>query len=76
MTARIMIRSVGGSRPNAFTLDRAKREATNFCVWESEAAARAFFTDELVDRVTALYGAYPTVEFVEIAALVENARSR
>ena len=52
-----------------------KREATNFYVWESEDAAKAFFTDELVERVTALYGVRPTVEFVQIATLVENVRA-
>ena len=40
-----------------------KREATNFYVWESEDAAKAFFTDDLLERVTGLYGVRPTVEF-------------
>ena len=31
------------------------------------------FTEDLTQRVTALYGVRPTIEFVEIAALVENA---
>ena len=35
-------------------------------------AAKAFFTDQLLERVTDLYGVRPTVEFVEIATLVEN----
>jgi hypothetical protein len=52
-----------------------KREATNFYVWDSEDAAKAFFTDEFLERVTGLYGVRPTVEFVQIAALVENART-
>ena len=30
----------------------------------------------LLERVTGLYGVRPTVEFVRIAALVENARTR
>ncbi len=64
-----------GLRSKTFTLNAAKREATNFYVWDSEDAARAFFTDELLQRVTALYGVRPSVEFVEIAALVENVRS-
>lgn len=45
-----------GLRSKAFTLNSAKREATNFSVWESEDAAKAFFTDELRERVTGLYG--------------------
>ncbi|MGF6291291.1 hypothetical protein QFZ96_001178 [Paraburkholderia youngii] len=64
-----------GLRSKAFTLNSAKREATNFYVWESEDAAKAFFTDELRERVTGLYGVRPDVELVQIAALVENART-
>ena len=58
----------------AFTLNPAKREAINFYVWNSEAAAQAFFTDELLERVTGLYGVRPTVDFVQIAALVANSQ--
>lgn len=59
----------------AFTLNSGKREARNLYVWESEDAAKAFFTDELLERVTSLYDVRPTVEFVQIAALVENVRA-
>lgn len=62
-----------GLRSKAFTVDRSARRATNFYVWDSADAARAFFTDDLVERVTGLYGARPTVDYVEIAALVDNA---
>jgi heme-degrading monooxygenase HmoA len=61
-----------GLRSKAFTLNSAKREATNFYIWESEDAAKAFFTNELLERVTGLYGVRPTLEFVQIATLVEN----
>jgi hypothetical protein len=64
-----------GLRSKAFTLNAGKREATNFYVWDSESAAEAFFTDALLERVTDLYGVRPSVEFVEIATLVENASS-
>jgi heme-degrading monooxygenase HmoA len=74
--ARAKFEGMAGLRSKAFTLDPAKREATNFYVWESEDAAKAFFTDELVNRITGLYGVRPSVEYVEIAALVENAQSR
>ncbi|ADG19839.1 heme-degrading monooxygenase HmoA [Paraburkholderia atlantica] len=74
-TARARFEGMPGLRSKAFTLNSAKREATNFYVWESEDAAKAFFTDELRDRVTGLYGVRPDVEFVQIAALVENART-
>jgi len=73
-TARARFEGMPGLRSKAFTLNSGKREATNFYVWESEAAAKALFTDELVERVAGLYGVRPTVEFVQIATLVENAR--
>jgi hypothetical protein len=35
--------------------------------------SEAFFSDAVLERVTGLYGVRPSVEFVQIAALVENA---
>jgi hypothetical protein len=70
--ARATFEGMPGLRSKAFTVNSGKREATNFYVWDSEAAARTFFTDALLERVTGLYGARPNVEFVQIAALVEN----
>ena len=64
-----------GLRLKAFTLDAERQRATNFYVWESEAAAKAFFTDELTERITGFYGVRPRIDFVEIAALVDNAVS-
>ena len=61
-----------GLRSKAFTLNSGKREAANFYFWDSEEAAKAFFTDELLDRVASLYGVRPSIEFVQIATLVEN----
>ena len=72
--ARAKFEGMPGLRSKAFTLNPGKREASNFYVWDSEAAAKAFFTDALVERVTSLYGVRPSVEFVQIAALVENSR--
>jgi hypothetical protein len=74
-TARARFEGMPGLRSKAFTLNSRKREATNFYVWESEEAAKAFFTDELLERVTGLYSVRPTVEFVQIATLVENLRA-
>jgi hypothetical protein len=59
-------------RQKAFTIDDQNRRATNVYLWESEDAARGFFNDELVDRVTRLYGVRPTVTFGEVAELVDN----
>jgi hypothetical protein len=64
-----------GLRSKVFTLDPKAREATNFYVWDSERAARQFFSDEMLTLVTGLYGVRPSVTFVEIAALVDNAHA-
>ncbi len=74
-TARARFEGMPELRSKAFTLNPGKREATNFYVWDSEDAAKAFFTDELLQRVTSLYGVRPNVEFVQIATLVENIRA-
>ncbi len=70
--ARARFEGMPGLRSKAFTVNSGKGEATNFYVWDSEDAAKDFFTDALLERVTGLYGVRPTVEFVQIAALVEN----
>jgi hypothetical protein len=74
-TARVRFEGMPELRSKAFTLNGSKREAVNFYIWDSQDAAKAFFTDELLERVTGLYGVRPSVEFVEIAALVENPRA-
>jgi heme-degrading monooxygenase HmoA len=71
--ARARFEGMPGLRSKAFTFNPGKREAVNFYVWDSEEGAKAFFADALVERVTGLYGVRPVVEFVQIAALVENA---
>jgi hypothetical protein len=72
--ARPRFEGMPGLHSKAFTFNSAKREATNFYVWDSEDAAKAFFTDQLLESVTDRYGVRPTVEFVQIATLVENTR--
>ena len=44
----------------------------NTYVWDSEQAARAFFTPELKAKVIELYGAEPHVQFAEVSALIDN----
>jgi len=74
-TARSTFEGMPGLRSKAFTVNSGKREATNFYIWDAEDAAEAFFTEALLERVTGLYGVRPSVEFVQIATLVENARA-
>jgi heme-degrading monooxygenase HmoA len=74
-SARARFEGMPGLRSKAFTVNPGKRTATNFYVWDSEEAAKAFFTDALLERVTGLYGVRPAVEFAQIVTLVENARA-
>ena len=74
-TARARFEGMPGLRSKAFTLNSGTHEAANFYIWDSEDAAKAFFTDQLLERVAGLYGVRPSVEFVKIASLVENTRA-
>ena len=63
-----------GLRSKAFTVDVPNRRALNFYIWQSEQGARLFFNDQMLARVTDLYGVQPSIDFVEIASLVDNGR--
>ena len=71
--ARARFEGMTGLRQKAFTIDRTNRRATNVYLWESEKDARSFFDAALVERIAGLYGVRPTVSFVEVAELVDNA---
>jgi hypothetical protein len=73
--ARALFEGMPGLRFKFFTFDATLRQARNFYVWESREAAERFFTDELKERVTSLYGVSPEIEFVEIAQIVDNSES-
>jgi hypothetical protein len=70
--ARSTFEGMPGLRQKAFTLDEANRRAANVYLWETEADARGFFTDALVERVTELYGVAPTVSYLDVAEFVDN----
>jgi heme-degrading monooxygenase HmoA len=70
--ARTMFEGLPGLRFKFFTLDEKKERAVNFYVWDSKEAAEAFFTDELRERVTGLYGVSPIISYLEIAEFVDN----
>jgi hypothetical protein len=70
--ARSMFEGMPGLRFKFFTFDETQQRATNFYVWESREAAEGFFTGELRERVTDLYGVAPAIDFVEIAQIVVN----
>jgi heme-degrading monooxygenase HmoA len=70
--ASAMFEGMPGLRNKFFTLDEKHGRATNFYVWESEQAAREFFSEQLVERVTGLYGVRPRVEFAQVVGYVDN----
>jgi hypothetical protein len=37
-------------------------------VWDDEEKARAFFTEELVDRVTGIHGVAPKIEYLDTSS--------
>ena len=51
-----MFEGMPGLRFKFFTFDEEEQRARNFYVWESKEAAVEFFSDQLRDRVTDLYG--------------------
>ena len=63
---------MAGLRNKFFTLAENHKKATNVYVWESEQAAREFFSDQLLDQVTDLYGPRPRIEFAEVVEFVDN----
>ena len=61
-----------GLRAKVYTLRAERRQATNLYVWDSEQQARAFFTPQMLERITTLYGVEPSIEYAAIAGLVQN----
>lgn len=70
--ARATFEGLPGLRFKFFTLDESARWANNFYVWDSKEAALEFFSDEVRQRVTELYGVAPTIEYIEILRIVDN----
>ena len=68
-----MFQGMDGLRSKVFMWDDAAGTVTNTYVWDSEDAARAFFTPELSSQITELYGAAPQVRFLEVSTLIDNA---
>ena len=62
-----------GLRSKTFCIDQNSSAAIHFYVWESRASAEAFFTEQLVVRVSELYGVTPSVRYLDVVALVDNA---
>ena len=67
-----MFEGMDGLRSKVFMWDDETGTVTSTYVWESEPAARAFFTPEVKANVTELYGVEPQVRFAEVSALIDN----
>ncbi|MFJ1731061.1 hypothetical protein [Streptomyces sp. NPDC088254] len=63
---------MAGLRFKSFTLDEDGVQARNFYVWDDEEKARSFFTKEIVDKVTGIYGVPPKIEYLDIVGFVDN----
>ncbi|WP_328960464.1 hypothetical protein [Streptomyces virginiae] len=63
---------MAGLRFKSFMLDEDGNQARNFYVWDDAEKGRAFFTKEIVDKVTGIYGAPPTIEYLDIVGFVDN----
>lgn len=63
---------MAGLRFKSFMLDEDGVRARNFYVWDDEEKGRSFFTEELVGKVTEIYGAPPKIEFLDVVGFVDN----
>lgn len=72
LMARGKFENMPGLRSKAFAIDAEKKQAKNFYIWEEEAAARNFFSEEILEGVTRFYGVRPSIEYLEVATLVDN----
>jgi hypothetical protein len=70
--SRAKFEGMPGLRSKLFSVFPKLREARNVYVWDDPEAARRFFTPESRDRIAALYGVQPIIEYAEVCALVEN----
>jgi hypothetical protein len=73
-TSRAKFEGMPGLRSKHFSVLPDSREARNVYVWDDPEEARRFFTPETRNRIAALYGVQPIIEYAEVCALVENSR--
>ena len=73
-SSRAKFEGMPGLRSKLFSVLPELREARNLYVWDDPEAARRLFTPESRDRIAALYGVQPIIEYAEVCASVENSR--
>jgi hypothetical protein len=67
-----MFEGMEGLQSKVFMWNDETGTVINTYVWDSESAARAFFTPELKAQIIDLWGVEPQVQFAEVSALVDN----
>jgi hypothetical protein len=67
-----LFEGMDGLASKVFMWDDETGTVINTYVWDSEAAARAFFTPEVTTLVVEHYGVEPQVRFTEVTALIDN----
>ena len=72
--SRAKFEGMPGLRSKLFSVLPELREARNVYVWDDPEAARRLSTPESRNRIAALYGVQPIIEYAEVCALVENSR--
>jgi heme-degrading monooxygenase HmoA len=60
-----------GLRFKTFTVDD-DGQPRSFYLWDDEEKARAFFSEEVVDMVTGIYGVAPTIEYLDVLEFIDN----
>jgi hypothetical protein len=70
--SRAKFEDMPGLRSKVFSVLPELRQARNIYVWDDPEGPRRFFTSESRDRIAALYGVRPIIEYAEVCALVEN----
>ncbi|KPI08501.1 hypothetical protein OV450_3468 [Actinobacteria bacterium OV450] len=69
---RAPFEGMAGLRFKSFMVDEDGGRARNFYVWDDEEKGRSFFTEELIEKVTGIYGAAPEIEYLDIVGFVDN----
>jgi hypothetical protein len=67
-----MFEGMEGLQSKVFMWNDETGTVINTYMWDSESAARAFFTPELKAQIIDLWGVEPQVQFAEVSALVDN----
>ena len=74
--SRAKFEGMPGLRSKLFSVCPELREAQNVYLWDDAEAAGRFLTPETRNRIAALYGTQPTIQYAEVCELVENPKEQ